>query len=149
MSLKRCMIKKKQEFLPMSEVLDLSSKIQLLNTLSMQYETAVIDFPADGYPNAFFDYFEIKDRDLKLIPSELGFHETLKEVSGYDVWQLIADLTEEFFGEPKRVTVFEDDKSLRDELEGPEGLAPFFFIFDLMFCEYDDFTLCFISGSNN
>lgn len=28
-------------------------------------------------------------------------------------------------------------------------LAPFFFVFDLMFCEYEGFTLCFLSGSNN
>lgn len=45
--------------------------------------------------------------------------------------------------------LFDDVSGIIDELEGPDGLAPFFFFFDLMFCEYDDFTLCFMSGSNN
>ena len=120
-----------------------------LNDLAMQYETSVIKLPADSYLEAFYRFYEIKNRNQNLIPSPNGFYETLREVSGYDVWQPIARRTENLFGLPKRVTVFEDDRSLREEMEGPDGLGPFFFIFDLMFCEYDGFTLCFISGSNN
>ena len=47
------------------------------------------------------------------------------------------------------MTVFDNNVKLREELEGPDGLSPFFFVFDLMFCEYGEYTLCFISGSNN
>ena len=129
--------------------LETERKAQLLNNLAMVYETAVILLPAEGYLEEFLEVFEIKNRDLKLIPAPDGFAESLREVSGDDVWRPIAEKTERLFGLPKRVTVFEDSRTLREELEGTDGLGPFFFIFDLMFCEYEDFCLCFISGSNN
>ena len=129
---------------------DVKAKTKLLNDFSMAYETAVRSLPSDHYLEAFCEFFEIKNRDLKLIPSSYGgFYETLREVAGYDVWQPIAEKTESLFGLPKRVTVFENCSDLLSELEGPDGLAPFFFVFDLMFCEYENFVLCFISGTNN
>ena len=73
----------------------------------------------------------------------------LREVNGYDVWKPVAELTESLFGQPRRVMVFEDDSALKDELEGPDGLGPFFFIFDLMLFEYGGHTLCFISVAND
>ena len=45
--------------------------------------------------------------------------------------------------------VFDDLSRIIDELEGPDGLTPFFFVFDVVFAEYEDFILCFINGSNN
>ena len=120
-----------------------------LNTLTMEYETAVIPFSAHGYLEEFYDYYEIQDRSPQLILSEYSFRDTLREVSGYDVWEPIAEKTESFFGTPKRVMVFDRMNELKDELEGSTGLAPFFFVFDLMFCEYEEFTLCFMSGTNN
>ena len=128
---------------------DLDSRVKQLNELSMVYETSVCMFSAKDYLQEFLDLYEIKNRDLKLIESPESFRGTLCEVSGSDVWQPIAEKTVELFGEPKRVMIFEDDTSLRGELEGPYGLGPFFFIFDIMFCEYEYYTLCFISGSNN
>ncbi len=133
----------------MAQDQDVSAKTGLLDRLSMRYETSVQALPAGNYLEAFCDFYQIRDRNLKLVPSPDGFHGTLREVSGYDVWRPIAEETERLFGLPDRVTVFEDDRALRDELEGPDGLGPFFFIFDLIFCEYGGFTLCFISGSNN
>lgn len=127
----------------------IEQKTALLDQLAQRYETSVTAFPAGDYLRAFCDFYEIKGRDLKLIPAPEGFHAALRELSGDDVWQPIARETERLFGPPRRVTVFEDDKALRDELEGPEGLAPFFFVFDLMFCEYEGFTLSFLSGTNN
>ena len=127
----------------------LQLKVSELNTLAMVYETSVQLLPADNYPEAFYNRYEIKSRNQKLVPAYCTFQEALREVSGYDVWQPIAEKTESLFGEPKRIMVFEDVNALREELEGPDGLAPFFFVFDLIFCEYDDFTLCYVSGSNN
>jgi hypothetical protein len=127
----------------------LKERTKQLNELSMLYETSVSMFSAKNYLQEFFDFYEIKTRDLKLVESPDSFRGTLCEVSGSDVWQPIAEKAEELFGVPSRVMVFEDDTSLRDELEGPHGLGPFFFIFDIMFCEYEYYTLCFISGSNN
>ncbi len=124
-------------------------KIELLDKLAMEYEISVQAFGAEDYLREFYGFYEIKNRDHRLIPSPDTFYETLKEVSGDDVWEPIAKKTESLFGAPARVTVFEDITGLRDELEGPDGLAPFFSVFDLMFCEYEDFTLCYISGSNN
>ena len=129
--------------------LSVQEKVSRLDELAMYYETAVQFFPATGFLEAFLDFYEIKHLDLRLIPAEGGFRETLREVSGDDVFSPIADLTEELFGTPDRVLVFEDASALREELEGPDGLAPFFFVFDLMFCEYEGFTLCFLSGTNN
>jgi hypothetical protein len=115
----------------------------------MNYETHVQLLPGSGYLEAFWDFSEIKNRTQSLIPAEGDFREALRELSGDDVWEPIAKLTEALFGAPERVLVFEDNAALRGELEGPEGFGPFFFIFDLMFCEYGDYTLCFISGTNN
>ncbi len=127
----------------------LMEKCSRLDKLSMYYETSVQLLPGSGWLEAFWDFYEIKNRTQRLIPAEGGFREALRELSGDDVWEPIAKLTEELFGTPERVLVFEDDAALRDELEGPDGLGPLFFIFGLMFCEYGDYTLCFISGTNN
>ena len=128
---------------------NINEKAELLNGLTTRYGTAVTVLPAEGWAEAFCDFYEIKNRDLKAVPSPDGFCGTLREVCGYDVWQPIAERTESLFGLPRRVAVFEDDAALREEMEGPDGLGPFFFIFDMMFCEYDTFTLCFISGSDD
>ena len=125
------------------------NKVEGLNELAMAYEVSVQAFSADDYLNGFYDFYEIKDRDHKLIRSPYPFGESLKELSGDDVWQPIADMTLRLFGEPQDIKIFENFEKLTDELEGPDGLAPFFFVFDLMFCEYGGFTLCFISGTNN
>ena len=127
----------------------LMEKCSRLDKLSMDYETSVQLLPGSGYLEAFWDFYEIKNRTQSLIPAEGDFREALRELSGDDVWEPIAKLTEALFGAPERVLVFEDNAALRGELEGPEGFGPFFFIFDLMFCEYGDYTLCFISGTNN
>ena len=123
--------------------------VDQLNRFAARYGAAVIAFPAEDWPEAFCDFYEIKNRNLKPVPSPDGFCGTLREVCGYDVWQPIAGRTESLFGLPRRVAVFEDAAALKDEMEGPDGLGPFFFIFDMMFCEYDTFTLCFISGSDD
>ncbi len=120
-----------------------------IDAFSMVYETAVIPFSADGYLEEFYDLYEIRNRTPVLVPSEADFFETLKEVSGGNNGELIAAKTESLFGLPQKVMVFDDNSGIKDELEGPDGLAPFFFVFDMMFCKYDDFTLCFMSGTNN
>ena len=128
---------------------DIRLQVRQLNELAMVYETSVQLLPAEDYLTCFYDGYEIKNRAQNLVPAEGSFEETLREVSGYDVWQPIAAKTRELFGAPERVMVFDDTSVLREELEGPEGLAIFYFVFDLLFCEYEDFTLCFLSGSNN
>ena len=129
----------------------LKEKVRQLGRLTMKYETSVNLFPAENYLDAFYDYYEIRVRPHRLVPSPDSFRDTLREVSGYDVWEPIAEETESLFGTPSRVMIFDDDalSALKEELDGPDGLAPFFFVFDLMFCEYEGFTLCFLSGSNN
>ena len=128
---------------------ELSNRIETLDDLAMKYETAVQAFKSVDYLKEFYDFYEIQNRDHKLVPSPYPFSEALKELSGDDVWEKIAAKTVCLFGEPKRITVFDDYKEVIDELEGENGLAPFFFVLDLMFCEYDGFTLLFISGTNN
>ena len=128
---------------------DWKAKLKLLDDLAMRYEVAVKPLYEEDYLKEFYDFYEIKNRRAKLVPAEEGFEETLKNVSGEDSWEAIAEKTESLFGLPVRVTVFDNNAKLREELEGPEGLSPFFFVFDLMFCEYREYTLCFISGSNN
>lgn len=128
---------------------DLLRKAAELDELAMGYETAVQPLLAEDYVKEFYDFYRIRNRKRKLIPSEDIFERALMEVSGYDVWRPIAEKTESVFGLPKRVMVFDDDADLREELGGRRGLGPFFFVFGIMFCEYDGFTLCFISGTNN
>ena len=125
------------------------AKLKLLDDLAMRYEVAVKPLYEEDYLKEFYDFYEIKNRRAKLVSAEEGFEETLKNVSGEDRWEAIAEKTKSLFGLPFRVTVFDDDTKLKEELEGSDGLAPFFFVFDLMFCEYGEYTLCFISGSNN
>ena len=127
----------------------LMEKCSRLDKLSMYYETSVQLLPGSGYLEAFWDFYEIKDRTQRLAPTEGSFRENLRELSGDDVFAPIADLTEELFGLPERVTTVGELEALREELDGPDGFGPFFFNFDLLFCEYGTFTLCFISGTNN
>jgi len=129
--------------------MDIGNQIEALNELTMVYEVSVQALSTEDYLTEFYDFYEINNRESHLIPSPGSFHDTLKEVCGDDVWRRIAEYTEYLFGEPKRVTVFDDVRTVIDQLEGEDGLAPFFFVFDLMFCEYEGFTLCFISGTNN
>ena len=128
---------------------DWKANLKLLNDFTMQYEVGVKLLYEKNYLKEFYDFYEIRNRKAKLVPAEEGFEETLKNVSGEYRWEAIAEKTKSLFGLPLRVTVFDDDTKLKEELEGPDGLAPFFFVFDMMFCEYVEFTLCFISGSNN
>ena len=128
---------------------DWKAKLKLLNNLAMRYEVAVKPLYEKDYLKEFYEFYEIRNRKAKLVPAEEGFEETLKKVSGEYRWEAIAEKTKCLFGLPLRVTVFDNDAKLRGELEGPGGLSPFFFVFDLMFCEYGEYTLCFISGSNN
>ena len=128
---------------------DWKAKLKLLDDLAMRYEVAVKPLYEEDYLKEFYDFYEIKNRKAKLVTVEEGFEETLKNVSGEDSCEAVAEKTKSLFGLPVRVTVFDNNVKLREELEGPDGLSPFFFVFDLMFCEYGQYTLCFISGSNN
>ena len=124
-------------------------KLQQLDDLAMGYEVAVIPLFEEDYLNEFYDFYKIRTRKSKLIPSEEGFEASLKTVSGEYRWESIAEMAKNLYGLPTRVMFLEDNPKLRDELGGRRGLSPFFFVFDMMFCEYGDFTLCFMSGSNN
>lgn len=133
----------------MTEISGADSRISELNELAMKYETSVMCFSAENYLEEFYDFFEIRNRDNEIKADSEGFHDSLKEVCGYDVWQPIAEKAESLFGLPEKIFIFSDASSIIEEMEGPDGLGPFFFIFDILFCEYEDITLCFISGTNN
>lgn len=122
-----------------------------LDDLAMDYEVVVKPLFEEDYLKEFYDFYEIKDRKPELVTSEQGLDESLKDLNGEYRWEAIAEKTRSLFGLPVRIKVFkiEDLEGLKEELGGPGGLSSFFFVFDLMFCEYEDFTLCFISGSNN
>lgn len=120
-----------------------------LGDLTMEYEVAVIPFSSGNYPEEFYHFYKIRNRDHKLVPVADSYYVELKELATYDGWREIIEQTKTFFGVPKCIKVFEDSPTLLEELEGPFGLAPFFFVDDLLFCEYDHLTLCFISGTNN
>lgn len=124
-------------------------KVELLDQLAMVYETAAIPFEAGDCLGEFYDFYQVRDRGARLVPSPESFRERLRLLSGDGRWEPIADKTERLFGPPARVLEFDDDSTVREELEGPDGLAPFFFVFDVMFCAYEDFTLCLMSGTNN
>lgn len=129
----------------------LFDKVDILNEVSMGYEVSVIPFFEKDYMKEFYDFYEIKNRAPKPVPLEEDFDECIKLLSGEYRWEEIAEKVKSLFGLPKRSLFFEEDGilALRDELDGPDGLAPFFFVFDIMFCEYDDYTLCYICGTNN
>ena len=110
-------------------------KVDKIYDLAMGYEVAVIPFFEEDYLEEFLDFYEIKTR--------------LRGVSGEYRWEAIAEEAKRLFGLPDRIMVFEDMTNLKEELEGPDGLAPFFFVFGLMFCEYEGYTLCYMSGTNN
>ena len=127
-----------------------NDKLDLLEDLAMGYEVGVIPFFEKNYLQEFYDFYEIRHRSGRLIPAEAGFEESLRDVSGEYRWEAIAEKALELFGRPFRVMVFDTyDPGLTEELGGTRGLSPFFFVFDMIFCEYEGFTLCFMSGSNN
>ena len=87
---------------------ELFRKAAELDELAMGCETAVQPLLAEDYVKEFYDFYRIRDRKRKLIPSEDIFEQALMEVSGYDVWRPISEETERLFGLPKRVMVFDD-----------------------------------------
>ncbi len=124
-------------------------RVSELNAFCMALEISVLSFAGADPLKAFCDFYEIKEhRDLEPEPVEGGLCEGLEDLAG-DAGRLAAAETERLFGLPLRVTRFADDGPLREQLEGPDGLAPFFFVFGILFCEYGGFTLCFLSGTNN
>lgn len=125
------------------------NKIEILNALTMKDEVSVQAFSADGYLQEFYDFYEINKRDQQLTAFDGTFGDAMREVFGDAVYITIADQTRYLFGEPKCVMIFDDPAAVIGEMEGEEDLAPFYIVFDLMFCVYDGFTLCFISGTNN
>ena len=130
---------------------DWKDKLRLLDDLAMVYEVAVIPLYEKDYLTEFYDFYRIRNRSWKLVPSELGFEDSLREVSGEYRWEEIAEMAKELYGLPKRIMGLEDGapSDLREALGGRRGLSPFFFVFDMMFCEYEGFTLCYMSGTNN
>lgn len=124
-------------------------KIWQLGELTMENEVAVIPFSSGDYLNEFYRFYNIINRDQKLVPASDSFYEELKEIETYDTWREIIAQIKSNFGVPSGIKVFENLPALIKELEGPFGFAPFFFVDDLFFCEYEGFTLCFISGTNN
>ena len=122
---------------------------RILDEVVMDSEVSVHALFEEDYLKEFYDFYEIQNRDQKLIPSPYSFHESLKELCGDSVWRMVAEMTEKLFGVPKGITEFENIRPVIDEMEGEDGLAPFFFVFDMMFYEYGGFTLCFITGTNN
>ena len=120
-----------------------------LNQLALVYEVSVTPFFEADYLAEFYDFYRVKDRHPRLIPAEGDFRQSLKDLCGERGWEAIAAETEGLFGPPKRVMVFDDAEKLRQSLGGPRGCVGWFFVFDLMFCEFGDFTLCYICGTNN
>ena len=128
---------------------DILEKVLDLDKLAMDSEISVYHFSSGDYLSEFYEWFKIRNRDHRLKASTGDFYEELGDLCGRDTYRLLADKTVEFFGLPERIVRFEDGTGPKEELEGPDGLAPFFFVFNMMFCEYKDLTLFFISGTNN
>ena len=120
-----------------------------LHDLAMAHEVAVVPMFEQDYLTEFYDFYRIRDRSAKLIPVQAGFDEAMKDLCGEYHWEEIAQKTKGLFGLPRRITAFDNMEKLKDELGGPGGLSSFFFVFDVMFCEYEAQTLCFICGTNN
>ena len=129
----------------------LFNKAEELDKLAMLYEVSVSPFFEKDYLTEFYDFYRIRNRKAKLIPSEKDLDGSLRDLSGEYRWKEIAEKTKSLFGLPERIMVFsiDDLEHLKDELGGRRGCSGFFFVFDVMFCEYDGYTLCFICGTNN
>ena len=96
------------------------------------------------------DSHEVIHDIIRLVPADCDFDEALRNVSGEYRWEAIAEAAKRLFGLPDRIMVFDGATAdLREALGGRRGLSPFFFVFDMMFCEYPECTLCFMSGTNN
>jgi len=126
-------------------------KVDVLDELAMGYGTAVFELFAEDYLTEFYDLFRLRYRRPRLVPFEVSFREALRQTCGEGRYEAIAETAERLFGLPKQIRTFaeKDRMALTDRLGGRHGLAPFFFVFDLLFCEYEGFTLCFIPGSND
>ena len=135
--------------IPMASKPKWDARFDELDDFTMGYEVAAVPFFKKEYVDEFYRFYRIRDRHANLIPCGGGFHEALRDFCGDGRWEPISEKTEALFGRPARVCEFDDISTLKEELGGPRGLSSFFFVFDLIFCEYPDFTLCFIFGTNN
>ena len=122
-----------------------------LNAFAMEREISVTPFTDPDWLEAFYDFFEIRKKNRRFAPVPTGtdLYGGMTDLAGEEAGRAVAAETERLFGLPLRLTRFEDAQELMDELSGPRGLAPFFFVFDALFCEYEGFTLCFLCGTNN
>ena len=124
-------------------------KTDILNEYAMDYEVTVVPFFSDNYLIEFYRFYKIKNRTRRLNASRQDFYKSMEDFCGSSRAEGIAERTKGLFGMPKAIRFFEEGSGITDELEGPKGLAPFFFVFDLLFLEYDGFTLCLLFGTNN
>ncbi len=122
-----------------------------LDGFAMVREVSVTPFTGGDWLEAFYDFFEIRKKNRRFAPVPTGrdLYGSMEDLAGEEAGRAVAAETERLFGLPLALTRFEDDGDLREELSGPRGLARFFFVFDILFCEYEGFTLCFICGTNN
>ena len=125
-----------------------SNAIKQLNDFTMKYEAAVIPFSADGYLEEFFDFYKMKRRDHGVTRFSRSLEKTLKSYGGDDCAGPITREIKKTFGLPLDVKVFVNSTYSLHEFEDGDNLTPFFFVFDIVFCEYENFTLCLIFGSN-
>ena len=70
---------------------------------------------------------------------------------GADDKKLVSDLEyliEKEVGKSLNVWRCDDGSYILKKLDGPRGLAPFFFVEDVFFAEYEKASFCYIMGNN-
>ena len=75
----------------------------------MLYEVSVTSFFEKDYLTEFYDFYEIRNRKAKLIPSEEDLDGSLRDLSGEYRWKEISEKTKSLFGLPERIKVFSID----------------------------------------
>ena len=128
----------------------LRDKVRLLDDFAMESSCAVMPFSKEHYLEEFLKFYEIKGRKHKLKLSQDSLYKNLEEMCAYGKGRPVAEKTEEMFGLPLNIYEFEDEKAITEQMEGMNGgCSGFYFVFYVIFCEYEDFVLCFFSGSND
>ena len=110
-------------------------------------------FKRKGYLSSFADYYHVSIQENDLEEVSYSFEEFLKALFADDDRHLIDGLSHWIgmeVGQLKKVfTIKEESSSLLTSLGGEEkGYAPFYFVEDLFFVEFEKMVICFLIGND-
>ena len=132
----------------------ISGLVNMASSVSTWMGVSFMDaicFNKENYLDDFSKFHNIKKEDIKIHETNISFEEFIKNNFGENK-KLIDGLSywiKRKAGDFIKVYEQDDDSNLNDLLEKSEyGKTPMFFIEDVVFIEFENMVISFITGNN-